>query len=291
MASIEPLNSASGIPYYELPGPGSTLVFLHANGYPPLSYQPLLEKLAQTHRVIGMCQRPLWPGADPTAIQNWEPLAADLVRFCCELSPAPSLGVGHSVGGNVLLRAALLHPDFFQAIVLIDPVFFPRCMTLLWSAIFRLGLGYRLHPLVRGAVRRRRVFTSKALMFERYRRAPVFSKIEDEGLQFYINAMAKPRPDGSVELAYPPEWEARIYLTSVLKDLPLWSLLHTLKPPVLIVRGEHTDTFWHETARRFLRKLPDAQVVTIPDATHLLPLEKPQAVFSTINKFLSSLEL
>lgn len=291
MASTEALTSASGIPYFDFPGPGSTLVFLHANGYPPLSYQPLLQKLAQTHRVIGMCQRPLWHGADPAAIQDWEPLATDLVQFCRELNPAPALGVGHSVGGNVLLRAALLYPDIFQAIVLIDPVFFPRYMTLLWSIIFRLGLGYRLHPLVRGAARRRRVFSSKQYMFDRYRRAPVFSKIDDQGLQAYVNAMAKPRPDGSFELAYPPEWEARIYLTSVLKDLPLWSLLHTLKPPLLIVRGEHTDTFWHETARRIQHRLPSAQVVTIPDATHLLPLEKPQAVSETINEFFSSLEL
>ncbi len=59
-----------------------------------------------------------------------------------------------------------------------------------------------------------------------------------------------------------------------------------LKIPLLIIRGAETDTFWASTARRVLRKVPAAQVVTMPQATHLVPLERPDEVYQAIQEFL-----
>ncbi len=47
-------------------------------------------------------------------------------------------------------------------------------MILAWDVIYRLGLGYRLHPLVKGARRRRNSFESQEAMFENYRQKTVF---------------------------------------------------------------------------------------------------------------------
>ena len=38
----------------------------------------------------------------------------------------------------------------------------------------------------------------------RYRRAPVFERLSEAGLRAYVNALARPRPDGQVELTYSP---------------------------------------------------------------------------------------
>ena len=97
------------------------------------------------------------------------------------------------------------------------------------------------------------------------------------------------QPDGSMLLCYPPEWEARIYVTSMRADLELWRDLPTLRPPVLLIRGAETDTLWESTARRFQSLLPQAQVVTLPNTTHLLPLETPEVIAGQIVEFFAQL--
>ncbi|MBN2548500.1 MAG: alpha/beta hydrolase [Anaerolineales bacterium] len=259
--------------------------FLHANGYPPLAYRNLLTLLSQKSQVVAMHLRPLWPGSDPQALLDWRLLADDLTQFLDDHHLNHLVGIGHSVGGVTTLRLALRQPERFSRLVLIDPVLFPPRMIHFWRLVYYLGLAEILHPLVRGAKRRRMVFESRQAMFDNYRRKAVFSKISDEGLQDYVEALAHSCTDGQVELAYPPQWEARIYVTGLLADLELWRKLPTLKPPLLIIRGSETNTFWVETGRLVQRCLPQAQVVTLPEASHLVPLEKPLQVYDTIDAF------
>ena len=60
--------------------------------------------------------------------------------------------------------------------------------------------------------------------------------------------MTKPKANGSFELAYSPEWEARIYYTGIWNDWDLWQNIHRLEIPTLILRGAETNTFWESTA-------------------------------------------
>ncbi len=59
------------------------------------------------------------------------------------------IGIGHSMGATTTLRLALRQPERFQLLVLIDPVMFPPLTGIAWNIIFRLGLAYQLHPLVK----------------------------------------------------------------------------------------------------------------------------------------------
>lgn len=252
--------------------------FAHANGYPPGAYGELFEGLRAHHHVIAMRARPLWPGAQPGAISDWRPLADDLARFLDQQGLQRVVGWGHSMGATTTLRLALRQPQRFQALVLIDPVFFTPPMILFWDLVYRLGLSYRLHPLVKGALKRRQTFESRAAMYANYRQKAVFRRLSDTALHNYVRALGCERPDGGVGLCYPAAWEARIYVTGVRLDLELWQALPRLQPPLLIVRGAETDTFREGTGRLVQRKLPSARVHTVPDSTHLLPLERPQAV-------------
>lgn len=275
------------IPYDSFGSGEAWINFLHANGYPPLAYRQLLTLLSQKSLVLAMRQRPLWPGSDPAALPDWRPLADDLSQFLDAHHMNGVVGIGHSVGGLTTLRLALRQPERFSRLVLIDPVLFPIRMIFFWRLAYQLGVAYRLHPLVRGALRRRTIFESRQAMFANYRSKAVFRNISDGALQDYVEAMARTRPDGQVELAYPPKWEARIYVTSLLADLELWRDLPSLKPPLMIIRGAETNTFWAETGRRVQCCLPQAQVVAIPDASHLVALEKPQEVYELIDTFIN----
>lgn len=297
------------IPSFDLDGTGQPLHFLHANGYPPECYQPFLELLQTHYHVFGMLLRPLWPNSKPNDIQDWHPLSDDLLRFLASTAPAaplsakpapaPVIGVGHSIGATVTLRAALRDPDKFRALILIDPVLFVPRFLLMWRVIRALGLGNRLHPLIARAKKRRRTFDDLETVFRGYRTRSIFRYMSDENLRTYIEGMTRKTNQG-YELVYSPEWEARIYFTG-LRDFDIWRELPKLKVPTLFIRAAETDTFLENAAKlvhtaasrratRVKRKQPRAQVETLDKSTHLLPLERPQEVFDRMQSFLKTLE-
>jgi len=277
------------IPFIDLNGDGPPLHFAHANGYPPECYRPLLTGLSAHYRVFAMHQRPLWPDVQPGSINDWHPLSDDLFHFLDERNPGSVISVGHSLGGIVTLRAALRQPERFRALILIDPVLFPSRMIYFMKLLRALRLDYRVYPLVSGALRRRRVFESRAELLKGYRRKSIFRYLSDASLEAYVEGLTRPRPDGQYELVYSPKWEARIYITGVWHDTDIWRGLPKLKVPLLIIRGAETHTFWESAARLVKRKLPSAQIVTLPQATHLVPLERPAEVSALIQNFTSNL--
>ncbi|MBI3738313.1 MAG: alpha/beta hydrolase [Chloroflexi bacterium] len=281
--------SLSPIPYVDHSGKGQPLHFLHANGYPPACYRPFLENLTTQYHVFGMLLRPLWPKSNPEEIENWTPFTNDLLQFFDERKFGPVIGMGHSIGAIVTLRAALREPERFRALVLMDPVLFPRYFMLEWNLMRMLGLGYRLHPLINGAVKRRREFDNLDKVFEGYRRRDIFRFFSDENLRTFIKGITKPKPDGGYELAYSPEWEARVYYTGIWRDWDLWDGLKRLDLPTLIIRGAETDTFWASTASSVQRLNRRIRIVALEKSTHLLPLERPQEVFEIAQSFLKEI--
>ncbi len=277
----------SGIPYLDHGGRGDTLHFLHANGYPPSCYAPLIGELRQGHHVLGMLLRPLWPGSRPDEIQDWHPLSEDLRRFLDELRLGPVIGVGHSIGAIVSLRLALREPERFKALVLLDPVLFPPGFIVMWNLMRWVGLGHRTHPLIPTALRRRRTFDDLETVFQGYRRRSIFRFFSDDHLRILISGLTRPRPEGGFELAYSPEWESHIYYTGVWRDLELWRDLPRLQVPTLILRGAETDTFLSGSARLVHRRQPDIRIQTLENSTHLLPLECPRQVNEIIRSFLT----
>ena len=272
------------IPFFDLGTTGQPLHFLHANGYPPGCYKSLFELLQTQYHVFGMLLRPLWEGSKPEEIHNWHIFSDDLLRFLTS-RPEPVIGVGHSIGAIVTLRAALRDPGKFRALVLIDPVLFVPSFMLKWQLVRMLGLGDRLHPLIPGAKKRRRTFDDLQTVFRGYRTRPVFRYMSDENLRIFIEGITQPAGDGTYKLLYSPEWEAQIYRTG-MHDFDIWRGLPNLNIPILFIRGAETDTFLESAAAFVKRKQPKAQMVTLEKSTHILPLERPREVFDIMQSFL-----
>ena len=273
------------IPFFDLGGNGARLHFLHANGYPPGCYKPLFELLQPHFHLFGMHLRPLWPNAKPDELNDWSPLADDLLRFLNEQNAGTLIAVGHSIGGIVTLRAALREPNRFRGLVLIDPVLFPPTRIIAWNIARLLGLGHKAHPLIQGALKRRREFDNLDTIFRSYRRRNVFRNFSDENLRAYIEGIVRPRDDGGYELTYSPEWEARIYYTGIWRDMDLWRRIRDLRVPTMIIRGAESDTFWAQAADRVRRANPAVRIEAVANAGHLVPLERPREVAELILKF------
>jgi pimeloyl-ACP methyl ester carboxylesterase len=273
------------IPHFDFGGAGQPIHFLHANGYPPACYQSFLELLHSQYHVFGMHLRPLWKDARPDEIIRWHPLSDDLLEFLASNSPTPVIGVGHSMGAIVTLRAALRNPRQFRALILIDPVLFLPSFMCLWRFVKFIGLADRFHPLIPGAKKRRQTFDHLETVYRSYRARNVFRYISDENLRIYIEGITQRNTDGTYNLVYSPEWEVQIYRTG-MQDLDLWRGLPKLEIPMLFVRGAETDTFRENAAELVKRKQPKARIETLEKSTHLVPLECPQEVFNIMQSFL-----
>ncbi|MCZ2126966.1 MAG: alpha/beta hydrolase [Anaerolineales bacterium] len=278
------------IPFFDYGGNGAPLHFLHANGYPPECYRPLLERLQKNYRVFGMKLRPLWKNQRKEDFPDWTTYSQDLLRLLSDLEPNPVIGVGHSIGATVTLRAAMREPQKFRALILLDPVLFVPSFMTLWNFARAIGIGDQVHPLIQGAKRRRREFDNLDVVFRSYRSKPVFRYVDDESLRAYINGIAQPKAGGGYELAYSPEWEAHIYKTG-LRDYDLWRGLADFKTPTLILRGDETDTFLPPAVKLIQKRNRQIQIQTLKNATHILPIEHPEEIAESIKEFVHARHL
>jgi pimeloyl-ACP methyl ester carboxylesterase len=278
---------------------GPSLIFLHANGYPPEAYRAFLDPFLDLYRVEAPYMRPFWPGTDPEDIRDWLGFRDDYLDYLtmrdqhCQTKGTDSptsriIGVGHSLGAMSTVMAAIKAPDLFIGLVLIEPVLFSRAWGILMRLTRPFRLLHRFHPLIKGTLKRRTSFPDQEAMFQNYRKKPIFQGISDMVLRDYVQGLAGVNSDGSIFLRYPPEWEARVYELSGLADWYVWRNLSRIDMPVLVIRGARTDTLWASTLDQMVRKLPQGTPVTVEEVGHLAPLEKPDLVAEIVMGFIRS---
>ncbi|GAB3271462.1 alpha/beta fold hydrolase [Parahaliea aestuarii] len=263
-------------------GRGSTLVFAHANGYPPGAYRQLLEPLTARCEVIGYRHSPLWQGAAATpapARANWRQFARDLAQTLEQRGGEPVWMMGHSLGAVVSMLAAVGKPQLFRGLILLDPVFLPSRQALAMAMTPEKVM--RRIPLVRKTLLRPSRFSDRQAAFAFHRGKRPFARMSDEALWDYVHAGTRPGADG-IELAWSPAWEAAVY-----SSVPLvWPRLLRLKLPTLGLRGEESDILSAAALQRWGRLQPGAQLETCPGG-HLFPLEHPADTAARVARFIA----
>jgi len=270
--------------HFDYGGTGYPLHFLHANGYPPDCYKPLFDHLKTEYHLFGMLLRPIWGNSKPQEIRDWKPFSDDLLQFLASYNK-PVIGVGHSIGAVVTLRAALRDQSKFRALILIDPVLIVPVFIIMQKITRALGLGDRTRDLIAGALKRRRHFDNLETVFKGYRTRNVFRYMTDDGLRAYVEGITKPSANGGFDLVYAPEWEVQIYRTG-MRDFDIWRNLPKLEVPTLFIRGKETNTFFENAGRLVMKKSSSSRVGTLARATRVLPWEYPKEVFDIMQAFL-----
>jgi pimeloyl-ACP methyl ester carboxylesterase len=268
------------VPYEDFGGAGRWLHLAHANGYPPNSYRALAGHLAQSHRVVSMEQRPLWPSSDPQDFDSWHPIGDDLLAFLEQHGIERLVGVGHSLGAVATMYAAVNCPELFAAVILIEPVFFPPATLDQLRQNPETALRT---PLIKRTNRRRNSWPNREAAFARFREKRVFSRLSDEALWDYVNSAVVAGPDDTARLRYPREWEARIYATP---PTDVWEKVAQLRPPTLAVRAAHSDTLDSAAWAHWQQRQPAAHFVEAPGSDHLLPMSHPAQLAGIILTFL-----
>lgn len=259
------------------------IIFAHANGFPPAAYKSLLSQF-EAYNISPIAFRPLHLNSKPEELKSWNLFKDELISHIRDSKlETPLHAIGHSMGANSIILAAIERPELFRSITLIEPVMLPKWIfkTVRLLPYF---IRKKIIPPSKVAFKRTDTFSNKDAVFSYYRAKPVFKKISDTILWDYINAAFIPTQKGEVTLRYTKEWEGRIY--NYVANL--WPLLPKIKCPLLIMRAQHSDAFFDNEWRLVQREVPNAQFTYYPNNGHLVPFEAPQQVGQDILSFLSN---
>lgn len=272
------------IPYEDFGGSGPVLHFAHSNGYPPGCFRQILQPLTTDFKVTAIRLRPLWPGSDPQELESWDIIAADLQAFFAQQHYQQVIGVGHSLGAVTTMMVAGQYPDLFRALVLIEPVFLSPDILKMIAAQPEMAENMPLLPVTR---QRRTHWPDRQSAFAHFRAKKVFRRWSDQVLWDYINDGLQRADNGDFRLAYSREWEAQFYAHPPLN---VWQEIPAVTQPTLAIRGADSDTLFPQSWMLWQELQPQATFVEISDAGHMVPMEQPQMVYSSIRDFLRELE-
>jgi len=105
------------------------------------------------------------------------------------------------------------------------------------------------------------------------------------GIHYYrwvASTSLRVRPDGKIVWKWHPSVKER----RTNPDFDWWGALRAIKPPTLVLRGEHSPILDREVAERMEKELPQGRFVEIPRAVHTLHEDNPEAVLAELKAFL-----
>ncbi len=262
----------------------SNLYFIHANGFLPDAYKPLFNDIEKEIKINNFLLLDIFKNKK-FKLRNWNAYHDYFIR---SINHEKIIGLGHSIGGNIILRSAISHPTKFKGIILLDPTLFIPKIIFFWKIFYYLNIQNKFHPWLESTLNRRMKYDSFESMFNAYRKKTVFKKINDENLKLYINSLIR-ITNQTCNIIYPKEHEYAIYKTGLLKDNFIWRNIHKVDIPCLIIRASESNAFLENASKKVTRLNTKIKIKTLEDTTHLFPLEQPQKVAKHINNFLKEI--
>ena len=188
--------------------------------------------------------------------------------------------MGHSMGGVATIIAAVKRPELFSHVVLIDPVLFINKFTF-FNKFTPIWLKKKIIPIAKIALRRKDKWRSKKAAYDLLRSKKIFRLIPDHIFSEFIDGSIKENKNGSAELIYSKYWEAQVYCT----PLNVWNHLAKLSQPTLAIKATGTDLLYPPVWKKWQNVQPSAQFEIIENASHLVPLERPDEIIKLIKRF------
>jgi esterase len=104
---------------YQEFGEGRPVIILHGLFGSARNWQGIARSLAESHRVITPDLRNHGHSFHEDSM-SYIDMADDVITLCDHLNINDAILMGHSMGGKVAMTVALLHPEQFSALVIVD---------------------------------------------------------------------------------------------------------------------------------------------------------------------------
>ncbi|EMD37002.1 hypothetical protein CERSUDRAFT_155418 [Gelatoporia subvermispora B] len=198
------------------------------------------------------------------------------------------VGVGHSFGGCTTAYAALIHPQLFSSLILIDPIIFPYEGEGTLDP--RLGVpdSINRNTNVVGAIQRRDRWTSREEALRLFGATPFFAAWDPEVLKIYVECGLYDAPDGSVRLKMPGIQEAVVF-SEMLAKYEVWELLPSLDERIelrWVIPRQLIPRIFNIRMRMIWRRPANSTNIIIENSGHLVAQETPMALAQDICSFL-----
>ena len=260
-----PQVDVAGTPiHYHEAGTGAPVVFLHGLYRDADCWTPLADELAHRYRVIRYDLRGCGRSGDGPSLTVAR-LAADLGVLLDELTIDQAVVVGHSLGGQAALQFAVEHPERLRGLVLasVSPLAMDPTMAPAYGAFTQLVPAMGLEAVTDAMLAL--VYAADSLErgpagAERYRRQLTLLRRPEEvvaQIQAYIG-----RPS-------------------------LADRLGAITCPTLIVTGDLDTTVPLAGPMLLQARVPGAELVVLPDASHMAPLERADAFKAALLPFIA----
>jgi pimeloyl-ACP methyl ester carboxylesterase len=271
---------------YEESGVGEPVVLVHGGVSDHRIWQAQRLALGHKCRAIAYSCRYHWPNdpAPPDAEHTVAVHVQDLHALIRTLAAGPVHLVGNSFGGLLCLLVAIRAPQLVRSLVLLEPFVLP----------FFVGLPPRPPGLLRLATRDPRM-AAAVVQFGARGLGPAQAAFKrgdlERGLQLFTGAVLGPY---GVDRMTPARREqARDNLQTFAAQLMHTEFalldqdeLRRVTVPTLLLSGEQSPPLMRLLVDRLQKRLPCAERVNIPDASHDAHVDNPDAVTGAILTFL-----
>lgn len=246
-------------------GKGRTVLFVHGFPLSRAIWQPQIEALAPSHRVLAPDLRGHGESSATAGVYTMDVFAGDLQTLIVERQCGPVVLVGHSMGGYISFAFYRKFPQSVRGLIL----FCTRA-----TADSEEGKSVREHLAQRAE-----------------REGPV--AVADQMLPKMLAASASVRPDLLEQIRQIILATSVNCLAGSLRGMAARAsaleLLPQITVPSLVVAGENDFIIPAAESAAMANAIPNARLVMIPQAGHLASLENPTAVNAALREFLEKI--
>ncbi len=268
----------AGLPYlfFEAEASAPQMLFMHATGFLPWLWQPVIEEFAPANNVWApfICD---YRSCNPHAGGlSWDVIARDLSTFCRRQQILQPLIVGHSMGATVSSIATALYGLQPRGMILIEPIFLP-------DKFYTMEPEVDSHPLASKSIKRTNHWKNESEAWSYLKSKSLFSSWDERVLQIYHQHGLQKKEEGSLQLTCSPQNEAALFMGGW--DVNPWPLLTKINCPVLVIEGEISNNRGFVDIPRAVSLLSQGQYKSVAGAGHLIPMQKPREIVEIVKEF------
>jgi pimeloyl-ACP methyl ester carboxylesterase len=246
--------------YYEIAGEGEPLLFIHGLGSSTRDWDAQVPELSKRYKVIAFDLRGHGQSDKPAGPYTVSLFASDAAGLLMALDAAPAHVVGISLVGGVALQLALDHPALIKTLTVVNsgPAVLADAEQTRRELEGRVAIVKQLGMRAMGQALAPRLFPNpeQAALRETF-----IERWTENDPRAYIDA------------------------TMSMADWNLTDRLGEIGCPTLILASDqdYTPVAMKEA---YVKLLPNARLVVLPDSHHAVTMEKPEGFNRALQEFL-----
>jgi pimeloyl-ACP methyl ester carboxylesterase len=265
---------------------GHTIVLLHGKNFGGYYFRNVIARLsAAGYRVVVPDQIGWGKSPKPDIHYSFQQLAANTAALLDALQVGNVAVLGHSTGGMLAVRFALMYPDRVTHLILEDPIGLEDYRLKIPPQSDDTLLAQELNNTKPAAIQ---------AFYARYFASPT-------------PALYEPLADVQIRVSQSRDYDqwalASALAYQMIYQQPVRYEYHLLRPPTLIIVGAEDHTVplgsyaapdvratmgnFPELAREAARDIPRGRFVVVPNSGHIPHLEQPEQFFAALLPFLS----